>query len=104
MESYRSKTALIATGAALALSGCNCEGGQGLSRVYSDAVPHPAELDFGDVLVGTTKTLMLDVTNPGDIALEVCLAEGRTCSAVTRVEPMGGPFAAELGVAAGQPT
>jgi hypothetical protein len=63
MRSLARALAILATSAAF--SGCNCEG-SGIHGLFPKLRFVPASVDFGEVLVGTTKTATVQLANEGD--------------------------------------
>lgn len=63
----RPRSLLIA--GTLALIGC--EEGQGIGRLVAKGAFEPASLDFGEITVGTKKTMPVKLANTGEIALNV---------------------------------
>ncbi len=78
----------------LAVSGAACRDQPALTHVNS-IIETATSLDFGEVLLGTSKTLALDVSNRGDDVLHVCVegTELTRCSAqASGVRPQGTAF------------
>ena len=64
--------------------GAGCRDSGSLTQV-SALIDVPASVEFGEVLLGATKTLPVKVTNRGSGALEICIA-GDEHAALGRVE------------------
>lgn len=67
--------------AMLASSACGDEAGSQLFRAPDDPVEAPAELDFGPVLIGSSRTFAIDVRNPNGAAVRVDEARVRGADA-----------------------
>jgi hypothetical protein len=89
-------------GLSLSLAGCECEGDSPpLGRLAPSISLDESPLDFGEVPVGATKELPLEVKNIGQLQLQVCARapdEGKTapahCVTLSTFEPAGAPFSA----------
>lgn len=78
-----------------ALSSMGCREQPTLVHVHTEIAVEPSMLDFGEVLLGTSKTLSLDVYNLGDDVIRVCVAgtEHARCQAqASGIRPAGSPF------------
>lgn len=90
----------------LCLSFAACER-ENFTKVHPQIAVEPREVAVGEVLLGTAVTRILNVSNPGEAALEICFSdvESLACGEGTRLLPEGpSPFALAFeGRTAGQP-
>lgn len=103
---YRNLTFTLGVGFAMAVAGCECGGGDTITRLapqislYDPTVPEDMRVELTDVAfervpLGATKTLFVGVANAGSDRLRICI-EGTTlptCTEMSRVQPEGTPFA-----------
>jgi hypothetical protein len=89
----RNVLVVASLGATLALAGCNCSEGPGLSRLRAQ-IKVPDHLDFGEVPLGATSQLPVTVENKGNNVLHVCLENSTLpdCVMKTHIDPSGSPY------------
>lgn len=89
---------LIRSAAALvlftAVSGLGCRDDNGFVRVNAMIRVEPATLEFNEVLLGSSKTLVLDVYNDGEDVLRICLddTQATDCVETTKLLPANAAF------------
>ncbi|MBI4818177.1 MAG: choice-of-anchor D domain-containing protein [Deltaproteobacteria bacterium] len=77
----------------MSVFGCDCEEGGGIQRLAPEIAVEPLALDFGEVPLGATRKLAVDVEDTGTDDLHVCVEDGATaCSELSRVDPSDAPF------------
>src|SRR5688572_699241 len=86
------RTGIVISLAAISSWGCRDQGG--LTHVNSK-IEVPASLPFDQILLGTSKTVALEVSNRGDDVLHICVdgtEHPRCAGQASGVRPAGTPF------------
>ncbi|MCK6546632.1 choice-of-anchor D domain-containing protein [Myxococcota bacterium] len=100
VETFMTKSTWICVGLGLAMSvaGCECDEGPGLTKSSPEIRLDPLAIDFGEVPLGATKLVPVQVQNRGTDKLRICV-EGTTleiCTTPSGIVPSDAPFAARF--------